>query len=122
MVVVEAAEAVDVQGDAGALGERLQAVGNHLAAEVADLLTLKAELDDTEGAVGQIDDGAGECLVERGVGVAETGEASHGAESFGKGVSEGDADVFGGVVIVDWRDLVSGPVVVTRGTGRGDIL
>ena len=47
----------------------------HLAAQVADLLAPRAELDDGVGSVGEVDDGAGEGFVERAIGVAEAGEA-----------------------------------------------
>ena len=68
MVVVVAAQAVDVQRDAGGAGEALQAVGDHLGGEVADALAAEAEVDDGEGAVGEVDDGAREGLVEGAVG------------------------------------------------------
>lgn len=104
VVVVLAPDAVDVEGDAGALGKGLHAVGDHFAAEVADALAAEAEVDDGVRAVGEVDDGAGEGLVEGGVGVAEAGEADGGAEGLVEGVAEGDADVFGGVVVVDWKE------------------
>lgn len=63
VVVVVAAQAVDVHGDAGALREAVQAVGDHLAAEVADLLAAEAQLADAVGAVGEVDDGAREGFV-----------------------------------------------------------
>lgn len=101
MVVVVAADAVNVHGDAGGLGEALEAVGHHLAAQLAEPLALEAELDDAVGAVGDVDDGAGEGLVEGRVGVAEAGDALGRAEGGGEGFAEGDAAVFGGMVVVD---------------------
>jgi len=102
MVVVLAPQAIDVQGDAGALGKGLHAVGDHLAAEVADLLAAEAKVDNGVGAVREVDYGAGEGLVEGGVGGAEAGEADGGAEGLVEGCAEGDADVFGGVVVVNY--------------------
>lgn len=102
-MVVFAAEAVDVEGDSGALGEALQAVGDHLAGQVANLFAAEAELDDAVGPVGEVDDGAGEGLVEGRVGVAEAGEAGCAAEGGGEGVAEGYADVFCCVVVIDYR-------------------
>jgi hypothetical protein len=58
VVVVVAVQAVDVHGDAGSLREAVQAVWNHLAAEVADFLAAQAEVADAVGAVGEVDDGA----------------------------------------------------------------
>lgn len=101
MVVVLAPEAVDVQGDTGALRETLQAVRDHLAAEVANLLALETQLDDAVGTVRQIDDGAAESLVEWGIGVAEAGEAGHGGECLGKGASKGYTDILGSMMVVN---------------------
>lgn len=102
VVVVVTAQAVDVQRDASGLSKALQAVRDHLAAKLAQHLALEAKVDNGVGAVGQIDDGARESLVQRGVGVAEAGDASQGAEGFGKGGADGEAAVFGGVVVVNW--------------------
>lgn len=101
VVVVVAVEAVDVEGDAGALGEALEAVGDHLAAQLAEELALEANVDDAVGAVGEVDDGAREGLVEGSVGVAVAREAGGRAESLSEGDAEGDADVFGRVVVVN---------------------
>lgn len=107
MVIVLTVEAVDVEGDAGTLGKALEAVGNHLAAQLAEELTLESEVDDTVGAVGEVDDGAGEGLVERGVGEAVAGEAGGSAEGLAEGVTESDTDIFSGVVVVNCRVGVS---------------
>lgn len=107
MVVIVAAEAVDVHGDASSAGKALDAVGDHLGAEVANLLTLETEINNGEGAVRQIDDGAAEGLVERAVCESEARETGGSAEGFGKGVAESDADVFGGVVVVDCEEIES---------------
>jgi hypothetical protein len=101
VVVVEAAEAVDVDGDAGGLGKAVDAVGDHLAAQVANLFALEAELDDGEGPVRQVDHGARQRLVQGRVGRSEARQARGRAQGLAKGVSEGDTDVFGCVVVVD---------------------
>lgn len=100
-MVVEAVQAVDVQGNGGRLGEALEAMGHHFAAELAEELALEAEVDDSVRAVREVDDGAGEGLVEGRVGVSEAGDADEGAECLFVGISEGDAYVFGGVVVID---------------------
>lgn len=107
MVVVPAAEAVDVEGEAGGLGEALEAVGHHLAAEVADPLAREAELDDAEGPVRQVDDGAREGLVERRVRRPEPRKARRAPQRLREGVAERDAAVLGGVVVVDFCFLIS---------------
>jgi len=103
VVVVVAAQAVDVEGDARGAGEALKAVGDHLAAEVANLLALETEVDDAVGTVREVDDGPAERLVQGSVCVAEPGQANRGAEGLGEGVAERDADVLGGVVVVDCK-------------------
>ena len=75
MVVVETPDAVDVHGDASRLCEALEAVGDHLAAQLAEPLPLEAEVNDSVGPVRKVDDGAREGLVEGSVGVPEAGEA-----------------------------------------------
>lgn len=101
VVVVFAAEAVDMQGDLGGLGETLHAVRQHLCVEFADAVPYDAQVDDAVGAVGQVDNGAREGLVQWGVGVAEAGEAGGGAEGLVEGFAEGDAAILGRVVGVD---------------------
>lgn len=63
MVVVVAADAVDVHCDARALCEAVQAVRDHLAAQVADLLAAEVQFADAVGAVREVDDGAREGFV-----------------------------------------------------------
>lgn len=105
VVVVVAAEAVNVHSDAGSAGEALDAVGDHLGAEIANLLALEAKVDNGKGTVRKIDDGAAEGLIERAVCGSEAGETGGSAEGLGEGVAESNADVFGGVVVVDCEEL-----------------
>ena len=103
MMVVVAMQAMDVQRHSRALGEALEAVGYHLGAQRAEELALEAEVDDAVWPVGEIDDCAGEGIVQRCVGVAKAGEAGGGTKGFGEGVAEGDTDVFGGVMVVNCK-------------------
>ena len=75
VVVVVAADAVDVHRDARALREAVQAVRDHLAAQVADLLAAQVQLADAVGPVREVDDRARQGFVQRAVGGAEAGEA-----------------------------------------------
>ena len=86
VVVIVAPQTVHVQRDAGGLGEALQAVRDHLGAEVADLLALQAQVYDAVRAVRQVDDGAAEGLVQRRVGVSEARQARRRAEGAREGV------------------------------------
>ena len=90
-----------MQSNTTTLSEALKTVRNHLGAKLAEPLSLQTEVDDTVGTVGEIDNGAGEGLVERSVGVAETGETGGCTEGLGEGVTKGDADIFGGVMVVN---------------------
>lgn len=101
MMIVLAPEAVYVEGDAGSLGEALHGVGDHLAAQVANLLALEAKLDDTVGSVREVDNGTREGLVEGCVGKAVAGETSHAGEGLCEGVTESDADIFRRVMVIN---------------------
>lgn len=74
MVVVVTSNNINVHCDTRALGETLQTVRDHLSAQVTKLLTVKLQVGDAEGTVGEVDDCTSEGLVEGGVCVTETGE------------------------------------------------
>lgn len=93
-----------MQGDASRLRKALQPVCDHLRAQGADLLALKAQVDDSVGAAGEVDDGPGEGFVEGGVATAEAGEGLTGAEGVGECCAECEEDVFCCVVVVDWGE------------------
>jgi hypothetical protein len=76
-------------------------VGDHLAAQVANLLALEAELNDAVGSVRDIDHRPAQGFVERCVGGSEAGDASRCSKGFEEGRAEGDANVFCCVVVVD---------------------
>jgi len=80
VVVVVAVQAVHVHCHASALREAVQAVRDHLAAQVADLLAAQAQVADAVGAIGEVDYRAREGFVEGAVGGAEAGEAGSGVE------------------------------------------
>lgn len=103
VVVIVTADAVDMHGHSGTLGKALHAMRHHLTAQLAQPLALQTELDDAVWTIRQVDNGPGQGLVEGSVCVTEPCEASRGAESLGKGVTESDADVFGCVMVVDYN-------------------
>jgi len=88
VVVVVAAQTVNVHGDAGALCEAVQAVGNHLTAEVANLLATEAQLADAVRTVGEVDDGARKGFVQWAVGGPEAREAGGGVEGGLEGLDD----------------------------------
>jgi hypothetical protein len=58
-MVILTADAIDVHSHSGGLGKALQAMGHHLAAQLAEPLALETEIDDGIWSVRQVDDGAG---------------------------------------------------------------
>lgn len=101
MVVVFAAQDVDVKGDAGGGGEGLEDVGDHFGGEVADFLADELEVGDAVGSVAEVDNGAGQGLVERREAVAEALDALDGAEGLLEGGTKSNGAVFSGVMVVD---------------------
>ena len=73
----------------------------HLAIQLPDHRSLEAEFADEEGSRGDVDDGAGEGFVERGVAVTEASEAGAGAQGRGEGAAEGEEGVLGRVMVID---------------------
>lgn len=86
------------------LRKALQTVGDHLSAQITDLLALEAQVDHGPGSAGEVDDGPGKGFVEGGVAAAEAGEGLAGAEGFCEGRAEGEESIFGCVVVVDWKE------------------
>jgi len=117
MMIVLAPQAIDMQRQTRLLRKALQPVRQHLAAQIAELLARQAEVYDAEGPRGEVDDGAGQGFVERGVGGAEADKAERGEgrgrEGEVQAAAEGEEGVFGGVVVVDWV----GGVGVSGGAG-----
>jgi hypothetical protein len=101
VVVIETPDAVDMQSDPGGLGETLKAVRDHLAAELTEELALETQLDDSVGAVGEVNDGAGKGFVERSIGISVASETDRGTEGLGEGVSESETNIFRRVVVID---------------------
>ena len=106
MVVIVTPKTVNVERYTRTLGETLEAVGNHLGAELAKPLALEAEVDNGVGSVGEIDNRTGEGFVEGSVSVSEASETCGSSKGFGKGVSEGDANILSSVVVIDYTSSV----------------
>nr|POE56811.1 hypothetical protein CFP56_33783 [Quercus suber] len=101
MMIILPAQAIHMHRDASALGERLQTMRDHLTTQIPDLLTRQPELDDAERAITQIDDGARQGLIERGVRVPEPREPGGAAQRALERLAQRDARVLRGVVVVD---------------------
>ena len=55
VMIVITPDTINVHRNTGSLRETLQTMWNHLAAQVADFLSLETDVDDAEGAVGEVD-------------------------------------------------------------------
>lgn len=121
MVVIVAPQAVDVQSHPGALRKALQAVRNHLGAQLPQPLALQPQVNHAVGTVGQVDDGAGKGLVQRRICVSEPGDAGQTPECLVEGVSESNAAIFSGVVVVNYpQSRVSFLCTVRNFGGEGE--
>lgn len=87
-------------------------MGDHLSAQVTDLLALEAEVDDCPWTAGEIDHGPGEGLVEGCVAAAEAGEGLAGAEGLGECCAQSEKGIFGSVVVIDYSWLVCAQIGV----------
>lgn len=108
MMIILPPQTIHMQRYPGRLCPTAQPMMYHLRAQAADAGVQEPEGAgaggrgaDEEGARGDVEHGAGEGFVERGVGVAEAGEGGAGAEGGGEGGAEGEERVFGCVVVVD---------------------
>lgn len=101
VVIVISVGTSNVQSDISGLRETLQTVGDHLSAQVTDLLALESEVDNVPWPAGEINDSPGKSLVEGRITTAEAGERLAGAEGFGECCAEGEEGVFCCVVVVD---------------------
>ena len=101
MVVVGAVERLDVQRDAGIHGEGLEPLLHQLGVEGADLVAAELGLEHQERPARNVDRDARERLVHRHVHVGVAGDALHVAERLLHRLAERDADILGGVVMID---------------------
>ena len=109
----------NVQRHPGRLRKTLQTMLHHLARQLSHLLPADdphlctvplPQVNDAVRSVGDVDDGPGERLVEGRVAATKADERSAVPEGFIHGRTEGEEDVFGGVVLVD--------VKIARGADR----
>lgn len=119
-MIIEPPQAVHMQRDPRRLCKTLNDMRDHLAAQVADLLTLQAELDHGVRAAGKIDYRSREGLlelmsdeqlwsnvrreqnlIERRESCSETLVPSDRTKRFFERSAESEPTVFGGVVVVN---------------------
>lgn len=107
-MIIHALQHIHMQGNPRLKRKALETMVDHLGAQVADFLAREfvGEVGDEVGAVGEVDDGAGEGLVKGRVGGAEAAQTGAGAQGGAECKAQGEEGVFGGVVVVDWVMLV----------------
>jgi len=92
---------VDVQRDAGVVGEPLKKLERELGVKTADHAALERHTHVQAGAARKIDHHARQRFVQRHISVAVAANAFFVAHRLGKGLAECDAHVFHGVMAVD---------------------
>ncbi len=107
MVIVLTPKTANMHRDPRRLSKGINAMWNHLRAQIPDLLAGEGQLDDGVWTVGDVDDSQAEGLVEGDMGGAVAGDSDRGSQRGLEGCAEGDADVFCGVVVVDCSLLAS---------------
>ena len=101
MVIIRAPDDIHMQRDACGEGPALQAVMDHLGVEGADHGGSKPELADEKGPGGDVDDGAGEGLVQGSVGVSVPRNSLARPQGVFEACAHRDHRVLHGVVVVD---------------------
>ena len=103
VVVVGAVERLDMQRHAGIHGEGLEPLLHQLGVEGADLVAHELGLEHQERPPGNVDGDPRQRLVHRHMHVGVAGDALHVAERLLHRLAERDADILGGVVMVDMQ-------------------
>src|SRR4051812_48781820 len=96
-----AVEHLDVHVGASPLGEAFEEIRHELGLEIADLLDLYLEVDDSVHATREVDRRDAERLVHRHHEVAGAIDSPTISQRHRYRFAEGDADIFDGVVLVD---------------------
>ena len=101
MVAVVAIEGLDMQRHAGVHRERLEPLPHQVGIELADLVAREVDLEHQHRPARNVERDARQRLVHRHVDAGIAVDAGHVAERLLHGLAERDADVLGGVVMVD---------------------
>jgi len=101
MVVVRAVQYFGMQRNSGIRSESLKPLLNKLGVERADLVTHKFGLEDQKRPTRDVDRHPCQGFVHWHMHISISRDAFHITERLLDGLSERDADIFGGVVMID---------------------
>src|SRR5690606_27630082 len=101
VVGVDATQVVDVQGHQGMVDEALEELLEQVHIEAADDCAGIGHVHLQAGTAGEVQRHARQRLVHGDVGVPVAAQPLLVAHGLGKGLAQGDADIFHGVVVVD---------------------
>jgi hypothetical protein len=104
-MIIIPSQAIHMNRKSGCLRKALQAMWNHLTAQISNLLPLQPQINDTEWTIRDIDYGAGKSFVERCVGISKACDADRYSKGCCEGAAEGNANVFCSVMVVDYSKL-----------------
>src|SRR5690606_19534934 len=83
--------------------------------------TLFRSVQEQTWTAGEVNDNSGQCFIQRHIGVAVTADALFVAHGLLEGLAEGDADVFHGVVVVDFQVTLAGDIQIHHAV-TGDLI
>ena len=101
MVGVDAVNVLEMQGDAGVHGEGLEPFAHKFGIEVPDLGARKVATENEEGAAGHIDSAARQGFIHGQVTRAIAADSLAVAQGLGDRLTQGNAGIFHGVMIVN---------------------
>ena len=100
LVVLVLAFGLDVEVDAGGIGERLEEVMEHLGRDIAYLFAMELGIPDEPGTTAKVEGDLAEAIVHREA-EAVSADAALVAECLEDAFAESDASVLDGVVLID---------------------
>ncbi len=100
LVVLVLAFGLDVEVDAGGIGERLEEVMEHLGGDIAYLFAMELGIPDEPGTATEVEGDLAEAIV-HGEAEAVSADAALVAEGLEDAFAESDAGVLDGVVLID---------------------
>lgn len=101
VMVVDAAQVVDMNGGLRVVGEALEEFVEGFGIDIGDFVAAESGMEKETGAAGKVDDDARKRFIKRHIGMPVTLDAAFVAECFAHGLTEHDAGVFNRVVAIN---------------------